>query len=247
MKPTVNKEQLQAEFSDRLNAALDHINFNKHGAGRQTELAQALGVDSSATRKWLTGKGYPGSKNLQRLADFTGESKAFLRYAEGQSRHAHKGDKYVTPVTDNVNLSNLSAGPVLLGVVPLILLEDIGQPVDIEHSDNAPESPNDFGAESGASLVEGTSMTQDKHPSYPNGCYIYWRLAEDANVGERIVAKLPDGTNVFRELDKDGGKFALKPLNSQYPIITTEFTIVAVVTGKYEPEQIKRESEAHSQ
>lgn len=68
--------------------------------------------------------------------------------------------------------------------------------------------------------------------SYPDGCIIIVDPARDAKPGDRVIVKLPAIDEVtFKQLEVDGGRRYLKPLNSRYPLslMPPDARIVGVV------------------
>ena len=228
------KSKEMIEFANRVNHALDRMGFPSKYGGRQTLLGKQLAADQRGVGRWLEGKGYPSSENMRKLAEFVGEDKSYLRYGEGQSKH-EKRQLSVTHRQGNVTFDGASPDASAIGFVPLVKLTDIEQILNTETKGRIPSPPVGGVVTDGSSQVEGSSMTRPESPSYPNGSYIYWRRALDASIGDHVIAKLGDGSIVFRELDSDGSSRVLKPLNGQYPMITCAFSIIAVITGKYEP------------
>jgi len=75
--------------------------------------------------------------------------------------------------------------------------------------------------------------------SYPAGCVIFVDPELEVNNGDRVIATIP-GSNeaTFKVLVKDAGRYYLKPINPQYPIIelTEEMEICGKVIGTFTPE-----------
>ena len=98
--------------------------------------------------------------------------------------------------------------------------------------------PDPIGPRGFALRVEGDSMTSP-YPgseSYPHGTFIYVDPDVAHKSGDPVIAKLPSSNSAtFKIFIEDAGKFYLKPLNPQMPIIpiTEETHIVAVLVGAY--------------
>lgn len=72
-----------------------------------------------------------------------------------------------------------------------------------------------------ALVVSGDSMVDPFGPrSYPNGCIIIVDPARRAKPGDRVIVKLTSTIEpTFKQLESDGGRLLLKPLNPRYPIV----------------------------
>ncbi len=60
------------KFAQRLNEALDEIEFAALGHGRQSELARVMEVPAQQAGRWLKGQSFPRTSELVRLARITG-------------------------------------------------------------------------------------------------------------------------------------------------------------------------------
>ena len=58
----------KADFSQRLNSALDEIGYPEKGEGRQVRLGKDMGVSQRGARKWLEGEVIPAMENAIALA-----------------------------------------------------------------------------------------------------------------------------------------------------------------------------------
>jgi len=75
--------------------------------------------------------------------------------------------------------------------------------------------------------------------SYPSGTIIYIDPNQQAEIGDRVVAKMVDDNKAtFKVLAEDGGQKFLKPLNPQYRNleINGNCRIVGKVIGSFTPE-----------
>lgn len=70
------RDRARAAFAERLNQALDAINFER--AGRQTALAAQLAVTQKAARKWLVGEGFPTKDKCMQIARLVRRSYEWL-------------------------------------------------------------------------------------------------------------------------------------------------------------------------
>lgn len=79
----------------------------------------------------------------------------------------------------------------------------------------------------GDSMVDGAG----RH-SYPDGCTIIVDPNREAKPGDRVVVKLTESDEAtFKQLEFDGDRYYLKPLNSRYPLspMPTDAKIIGVV------------------
>lgn len=116
---------------------------------------------------------------------------------------------------------NVSVGPVLHGVVPL--LSDVQAGMYKEFIDNY--HPGDGGMEliptsvpikahTFALRVTGDSM----EPEFREGMIIIIEPEMDPQPGDYVIAKNGGEETTFKQLAKDGADWYLKPLNPRYPI-----------------------------
>jgi SOS-response transcriptional repressor LexA len=159
-----------------------------------------------------------------------------------------KGEKAYQEVTGTTDTSydvNVSPGPDIKGMVPLISWVQAG--LFCEAPDLlAPGDAMDWlpcvqklGPHAYALRVQGDSMTATYGRSYPEGCIIFVDPDCPVTNGCRVIAKIPDANEAtFKVYSEDAGKRYLKPLNPQYPIIemTEAMTLCGVVKGYYMPE-----------
>lgn len=71
-----------------------------------------------------------------------------------------------------------------------------------------------------ALVVQGDSMVNPSGtPSYPPGCTIIVDPVIPAEPGKRVVYRLPGNKAAsFSQLESDGSRLWLKPLNPRYPV-----------------------------
>jgi transcriptional regulator with XRE-family HTH domain len=70
-------------FAARLGDACRMAQLPSQGSGRQTILAEALGVSQQAVSKWLRAKGKPHRDRVQDIASFLGVSARWLDTGQG--------------------------------------------------------------------------------------------------------------------------------------------------------------------
>jgi len=80
--------------------------------------------------------------------------------------------------------------------------------------------------------VNGDSMVNPGgERSYPAGCVIFVDPKVTAMTGDRVVAKVPGSDELtFKVFVADAGRYFLRPLNPQYPII--DFSEGSQIYGK---------------
>ena len=89
---TMKNDQFKAEFSERLNHALESKGVTTRA--RAAKLAKVTGVTSKeAARKWLTGMSVPGKGNLRLIAEFLGCREEWLEYGTGPSHSVRSGSE----------------------------------------------------------------------------------------------------------------------------------------------------------
>jgi transcriptional regulator with XRE-family HTH domain len=88
----VTEDQKRA-FADRLNEALDDIDFPAKGDGRQGALGERMSVSQKGARKWLEGEAIPTTTRIMELAQWLNVNFEWLAMARGEKRrssaHAH--------------------------------------------------------------------------------------------------------------------------------------------------------------
>ena len=71
-------------FAERLNDALDNIQFPKLGSGRQSRLSELLGVPVPDIGQWLKGDAFPKTSALVKLSDLTKVRSNWLLSGHGE-------------------------------------------------------------------------------------------------------------------------------------------------------------------
>lgn len=249
------------EFSQRLNAVLDFINFPPKGKNRQKILGDLFHVGQKGARKWLESEAMPKQTRhpefIEKLnkqgADITGEwlfygdqSKAPLWYKQLTAQMEGQLDG----ITGNIKaaahplVNNIEIGPDTRGYVPLISWVQAGDWCDAVVSYEPPSAedwlpcPVSHGPRTYALRVKGDSMTSP-YPgqrSYPEGTIIYVDPDRSIINGCRIVARQPFSNEVtFKEYREDSGTRYLKPINPQYQMqeIGDDTRICGVVIGQF--------------
>ena len=72
-------------FSERLNDALDNVQFPKLGGGRKSRLAEHLGKPSIEVNRWLKGQAFPPTSVLIKLSDLTKARSNWLLSGNGEA------------------------------------------------------------------------------------------------------------------------------------------------------------------
>jgi len=75
-------------FSERLNDALDNVQFPKLGGGRKSRLAEHLGSPSIEVNRWLKGQAFPPTSVLVKLSDLTRARSNWLLSGNGEAYEA---------------------------------------------------------------------------------------------------------------------------------------------------------------
>ena len=71
-------------FAERLNDALDNIQFPKLGSGRQSRLSELLGIPVPDIGEWLKGNAFPKTSALVKLSDLTKVRSNWLLSGQGE-------------------------------------------------------------------------------------------------------------------------------------------------------------------
>jgi hypothetical protein len=80
-------------FSERLNDALDNVQFPKLGGGRKSRLAEHLGKPSIEVNRWLKGQAFPPTSVLITLSDLTKARSNWLLSGNGEAYEADANPK----------------------------------------------------------------------------------------------------------------------------------------------------------
>jgi hypothetical protein len=72
-------------FSERLNDALDNVQFPKLGGGRKSRLTEHLGKPSIEVNRWLKGQAFPPTSVLMKLSDLTKARSNWLLSGNGEA------------------------------------------------------------------------------------------------------------------------------------------------------------------
>lgn len=91
-------------FASRLREVCDDMGLPEHG--RQTLLARRFSVTQGATKKWLTGEGYPTLDNIVSICEWSGVNLNWLTMGTGPKR------------TDTVDTKSLVLGEAIESLQP---------------------------------------------------------------------------------------------------------------------------------
>ncbi|TNC83473.1 MAG: hypothetical protein CSH37_14030 [Thalassolituus sp.] len=193
----------------------------------ETELAQRSGVAQSTVNRILSGK-IPDPKigTLDRLARNVGTTlESILIELESQP-----GQICEPSVEYN-----------LLGMT-VYSLKDIDREttLDIEVQCPFPHSRNTYAVYIDGDPATANPMQPSFGRAYPVGSIIFADpdQCDDCENGDIVLAELierPSKVTAFRQLYKEAGSEALRPLNPQFPMIIEPFRIVAKVIGAILP------------
>lgn len=208
---------------------------------KKRELADALDVSPSYLSQLLSEPGKKGSRGI-------GE-----RRARKIERSLNLGEFSLDELSKDIDVNNLDTGfsgganlgpRVNLGPeVPVITWRAAGRAdlaIELLGEDEVIAwkgcPVKKYSKQTFALLVGDDSMTTPYgEKSYPKGCFIYVDPEQEAQIGDRVVAKI-DGQEsaTFRQLAESNGSQFLMPLNERYPTIHEEFLVVGLVVGKYQ-------------
>lgn len=212
---------MKKHISDRIKSRRRQLGLT------QRHIAEKLSVTPSAVTQWESGMTEP--KLILELSKILQCSQEWLLYGKG----------------DPDSLTNVSEGPEIKGLVPLISWVQAGQwtevvdVCDLGLAETHIACPAPHGDQTYALRVHGDSMTSPHGRTYPEGAIIYVDPDQNGspNSGDRVIARLiGENAVTFKCYIEDSGRKFLKPLNPAYPIITEEFHILGKVIGSYMPE-----------
>lgn len=180
----------------------------------QQQVGDLFGTSRVAVAKWESDSNAPESDKLSTLA-----------------RRLNRSVDFLLTGRESRSSGNTEIGPDIKGKVPLIswvqagswaAIADNFQPGDAEEwvGTTVPIHQHTF-----ALRVRGDSMTNPAgEPSFPDGAVII--VEPDAVNGLEtmlnqfvIVKRAADDEATFKRLVKDAGRYYLKPLNPQYPML----------------------------
>lgn len=217
----VDKAEIRASFSARLNQALTDAGVRTRGRGVdiQKQLKRVgVRVTTQAVSKWLNAEAIPESASMSALSSWLNVRREWLEYG-------------VLPVAPLLTLGTTSIPtethqglPPPCRSVPLVELHQVSGMI---RNANVPRStdyiccPILIGNRGFAVRVTGDSMVAPGFSrSYTEGSIIFADPDVTSEIGDRVIAKVPrTGETTFKVLVEDGGRKFLKPLNPQYPMI----------------------------
>lgn len=220
------------EFSQRLNAALDHINFPPKGKNRQQKLGDLFNVGQKGARKWLESEAIPKQVRHQEIIEKLNESGAeitgeWLFY--GDQSKAPAWYRHLMNLNDahhgkDVVKSNVEPGPSIKGKIPLINYVQAGKWEEIKEGYEALEwieTTTKVSSNAFALRVIGDSMTNPYgSPSIPEGFIVIVDPSIQEQNGSIVVARLENSNEaMLKQLIIDGPHRYLKPLNPNYKTI----------------------------
>lgn len=98
----------RVRFAERLNDALDNIQFPKLGNGRQARLSELLDVPAPDVGHWLKGDAFPKTSALVKLSDLTKVRSNWLLSGQGEpydKKQNPRGEGKNLPITGKDKLS----------------------------------------------------------------------------------------------------------------------------------------------
>ena len=190
----------------------------------QAELAEHIGISQQAVQFICSGK-TKHTKHLGKIAQRLGVTQEWLAFGSAnQVNEPQKGydtKKHGVPVFTINQLDNNRESTLAL-------------PCPFEHS-----------SQTFALKIEGDpAIANPMHPqygrAYPVGSIVFAdpTLADQCENNDIVIAELterPNKVTAFRQLYREAGTEALRPLNPQFPMTTEPFRIVAKVIGAILP------------
>lgn len=199
------KNNNKAEFSDRLNHALDLNNIPQKGKGRQVTVSKMFGVSQKGASKWLEGISYPDHNRIAVIAKKLNVNIEWLAYGTGVIN--------IEPIP--------GAGASGWKRVPIISWKEAGE---IEQYSPTIESEwvwtdVECGPKTYALQVRDDSM----EPRYEEGAIVVVDPEKVPTHRSVVVVKYKeDNVTSCAQLLIDGKTRYLKPHNSNYKTILIE-------------------------
>lgn len=106
----------RGRFAQRLNDALDNIDFPKLGAGRQARLSRLLDIPASNVAHWLKGESFPRTSALVKLSDLTKTRSNWLLSGQGEPYKKADNLRGVGKTPPNTGTKKLSKEAFGLGM-----------------------------------------------------------------------------------------------------------------------------------
>lgn len=162
------------------------------------------------------------SKYLPELAKGLGVSFEELRYGRGTA-------------TENVAAYTVSNKAVpVISLIRASELADINCHYEPGEGDRFETPDHKIGPRSWAHIVSGTSMDDGTERGFPEGCLIFCDPDRAPRPNDYVIAKDVNGQRAtFKQLVHEDGRWFLRPLNRQFPVIEIEgpeLRVIAVVT-----------------
>lgn len=190
----------------------------------QAELAEHIGISQQAVQFICSGK-TKHTKHLERIAQRLGVTQEWLAFGSTNQVNEPKSE---------YNAQNQS--------VPVFTISELDKnsestfflPCPFEHSGTA------FALKIEGDPASANPMHPQYGRAYPVGSIVFAdpALADQCINGDIVIAELtdrPKKVTAFRQLYKEAGTEALRPLNPQFPMTTEPFKVVAKVIGAILP------------
>lgn len=190
----------------------------------QAELAEHIGISQQAVQFICSGK-TKHTKHLGKIAERLGVTQEWLAF--GSANQVYEAQSEYNAQTQSV---------------PLLTMRDLDND---SVSTLAITCPFEHSPKAFALKIEGDPASANPmHPqygrAYPVGSIVFAdpALADTCENNDIVIAELterPNKVTAFRQLYKEAGTEALRPLNPQFPMTTEPFRIVAKVIGAILP------------
>ncbi|EKN47552.1 Pyocin, transcriptional repressor, CI/C2 family [Pseudomonas viridiflava] len=243
----VDKNDLRAAFSSRLQEALDDAGVRTRGRGVDVhKQLKLMGVfkTTQAISKWLNAEAIAEADSMHALCSWLGIRREWLEYGVGPKTSAEmcvdSSDSGIGSGSNVITLHTTSGKVPLISWVQAGAWCEASSNVGSDSAESWLSCPVPISSSGYALKVRGDSMTNPGlGRSYPAGCIIFVDPEVEVHTGDRVIARL-DRTNeaTFKVFVEDAGQQFLKPINPQYPIIqiTEETHICGKVIGSFIPE-----------
>lgn len=180
------------------------------GIRSQEAFGRPLGISKSAVSQWERGETEPSPDNLFAIETTYGYRARWIQKAEPPKRVRELSGSIREP-------SNVSPGPPIRGMVPLISWVSAGRwrETDVRLDEPLEWIPVTFTTPNVFALrVDGDSM----EPDYPPGRILFVDPDATPEPMDLVIAINGDSEATFKRLTKEGGVWYLAPINPRYPL-----------------------------
>nr|WP_187984674.1 S24 family peptidase [Vibrio metschnikovii] len=202
---------MKMNWTDLVKSRMKEIGITQDG------LAERMGVSQASVTRYLNKKREPDLETIAEMMRHVGlkqmllTSDGLVEYPDHAIANVSTVDVQPTYKARFPLLSSVQAGAWTEACEPYILAD-----ISEWHETTERTSERCFWLK-----VEGDSMTSATGVSFPEGTLVLVDTERDHENGSLVVAKLEDVNEAtFKKLVLDAGQRFLKPLNTNYPIMS---------------------------